>query len=121
MKSTREEKKVSRFFGLITKVDENIKEQLKSSPIGKKLNLESKLSLRERQQKQKEIKKQEEEEFTRMTGIQNPRVPWEEQVERTKFELLRLKKKSEKMNQKDAEDADYDDASLSESDFNSEE
>jgi hypothetical protein len=31
-------------------VTEDVKEQLKSSPLGKRLNLESKLSLRERQQ-----------------------------------------------------------------------
>jgi hypothetical protein len=37
----------------LSTVPEDVKEQLKSSPLGKTLNLESKLSLRERQQAQK--------------------------------------------------------------------
>ena len=77
--------------------------------------------MREKQKAKQEADKKEDEEFQQATGIKNPLLPWDEAVERTHFELLRLKKQKEKMNQKDNEDADYSDLSVSESEFNDEE
>lgn len=90
-------------FSVITlsTVPEDVKDQLRNSPIGKNLNLESKLSLRERQQAQKAAQEQTENEFTEASGIKNPRSPWDEHLERTRFELLRIRKRQEKMNMKD--------------------
>jgi hypothetical protein len=52
-------------------MDENLMEKLKETPIGPKMRLESKLSLRERAQKRKKAEIESDEAFTRETGIEN--------------------------------------------------
>jgi hypothetical protein len=45
--------------------------KLKETPIGPKMKLENKLSMRERAQKRKKLEIESDENFTRETGIEN--------------------------------------------------
>ena len=79
MRNTDKEKKVRIlldlefflcFFAVL--VDDELKEMLQMTPMGKKIDLESKLSLREKQRAKRKAQKEREEAFEAKTGKRRP-------------------------------------------------
>lgn len=62
---------------------------LRMTPLGKKIDLESKLSLREKQRAKRKAKKEREEEFEAKTGKKRPLQNYEEYKEKFYYDMAR--------------------------------
>ena len=100
-------------------VPEKYKRQLKDSPIGAQLNIENKMSVREKQKAQQRATEDMEAEFTAKTGIQNKSkfMNLEHLMAKFKYDMKVIQKK-QRMLREGRDDVDFEemDAELSEGD-----
>jgi hypothetical protein len=100
--------------------------KLKETPIGPKMKLENKLSMRERAQKRKKLEIESDENFTRETGIENESNDYQSidnMIKKMEFHERRESLKHAKMKKMGDEGVDFyanDEISVSEDEFEDE-
>jgi SOS-response transcriptional repressor LexA len=102
---------------------DKVKEQLKASPIGKQLEIDNRMSLREKQKAQERAKQLADEEFTKQTGIRNKAEDYslENMMRKFDYDMKVIEKKHNKLRQENRDDIDLDELTVSEDEFNDEE
>lgn len=96
---------------------------MKASPIGKQLEIDNRMSLREKQKAQERAKQLADEEFTKQTGIRNKAEDYslENMMRKFEYDMKVIEKKHNKLRQENRDDIDLDELTVSEDEFNDEE
>ena len=66
---------------------------LKATPLAQEVDLENKMTMREKQKAKRKTKELTEEEFTKQTGIRKPLTTYEEQREKFYYDMVRMELK----------------------------
>ena len=76
---------------------EKVQKLLKTTPVAQQVDIENKMSMREKQRAKRKYLAQEEDEFEKSTGIRKPDSP-EEARERFHYDMARMELKESKIN-----------------------